>query len=279
MIFLITVTLIAISITLSNNRLTVLTSPLWRISHRTFLLILIVFLILTILTNLFQCVPPTIKHSLCSLGAPSHPPKCLNSTILYTTLGILHSISSVALLILSISFLQGLRMSYGTKLRLFVLFLIGFISCIASILRTVFQSRDGNSPDITSVYTAQLICAAICIFFALLTSNIPILSVMLPKKWRNDPWAIGSPQLNSLSIFNTAARKRSATFPRLGSDDFIREGVEGALTMESVRELEKDSFTRSTEKRWEEAFEMLCQSTQHNSKRKAGGSDAIEDVV
>ena len=279
MIFLITVTLTAISITLSNNRLTVLTSPLWGTSHRTFVIILIFFLIIIILTNLFQCVPTTIKYSLCSLGAPSHPPKCLNSTILYTSLGILHSISSVALLILSISFLQGLRMSYGTKLRLFFLFLIGSISCIASILRTVFQNRDENNADIIRVYTAQLICAAISIFFALLASSIPILSVMLPKNWRNDPWAIGSPQLDSLSIFNTAARKRSGTFPRLGSDDFIKEGVEGALTMESVRELEKDSFTRSTEKRWEEAFEMMCQSTQHNSKRKAGGSDAIENVV
>ncbi len=49
--------------------------------------------------------------------------------------------------------------------------------------------------------------------------------------------------------------------------------------MESVRELDKDSFTRSTEKRWEEAFETLCQSTHHNLKRKAGGSDAIKDVV
>ena len=169
-------------------------------------------------------------------------------------------------------------MSYGTKLRLFVLFLIGLISCIASILRTVFQSRDRNNADITSVYTTQLICAAISIFFAILASSIPILSVMLPKKWRDDPWAISSPQLNSLSMFNTAARKRSATFPRLGSDDFIREGVEGALTMESVRELDKDSFTRSTERRWEEAFEVMCQSNHHNSKRKAGDSDAIEDV-
>lgn len=272
MIFLITVTLIAISITLSNNRLTVLTSTLWRTNHRIFLLILIVSLIIIILTNLFQCVPPIIKYSLYSFGGPSQPPKCLNSTTLYTTLGILHSISSVALLILSVSFLQGLRMSYGTKLRLFVLFLIGLTSCIASILRTVFQSRDGNDADITSVYTAQLTCAAISIFFALLASSIPVLSVVLPRKWRNDPWAIGSPQLDSLSIFNTAARKRSATFARLGSDDFIREGVEGALTMESVRELDRDSFARSTERRWEEAFEMMCQSTQHNPKRKAGGS-------
>lgn len=170
-------------------------------------------------------------------------------------------------------------MSYGTKLRLFVLFLIGLISCIASILRTVFQSRDGNDAGITSVYTAQLICAAISIFFAILASSIPILSVMLPKKWRNDPWAIGSPRLDSLSIFNTAARKRSASFPRLGSDAFIREGVEGALTMDSVRELDKDSFTRSTERRWEEAFEMMCQTPHHDSKRKTGDSDAIEDAI
>ena len=224
-------------------------------------------------------MPPIIKYSLCSFGALSHPPKCLNSTILYATLGILHSISSVALLILSISFLHGLRMLYGTKLRLLVLFLIGLISCIASILRTVFQSRDRNNTNITSVYTPQLVCTAISIFFALFASNIPVLSVILPKKWGNDPWAIGSPQLSSLSIFNTAAKKRSATFPRLGSDDFIREGVEGVLTMESVRELDKDSFTRSTEKRWEEAFETMCQSNHHNPRRKAGDSNAIEDVA
>ena len=51
--------------------------------------------------------------------------------------------------------------------------------------------------------------------------------------------------------------------------------------MESVRELDKDSFTLSTEKRWEEAFETWCQSTHHNSKWKAGGSDddVTKDIV
>ena len=224
-------------------------------------------------------MPPTIKYSLLSLGALSHPPKCLSSTILYTTYGILHSISSISLLIIAILFLQCLRISYGTKLRLFVLFLIGSISCIASILRPIFQNQDRKNGDITRVYTNQIICAAISIFFALLASSVPILSVMLPKKWRSNPWAIGLPQLNSLSIFNATARKRSATSSRLGSDAFIKEGIEGALTMESVRELDKDSFTRSTEKRWEEAYQTWCQSTYHNSERKAGGSDAIKDVV
>ena len=224
-------------------------------------------------------MPPTIKYSLLSLGALSHPPKCLNSTILYTIYGIIHSISSVALLIISILFLQCLRMSHGTKLRLFILFLLGLISCVASILRPIFQNQDRNNADITHVYTNQVICSAISIFFALLASSVPILSVLLPKKRRSDPWAIGSPQLNSLSIFNTAARKRSATSSRLGSDAFIKQGVEGALTMESVRELEKDSFTISTERRWEEAFEAMCQSTHHNSKRKVGSSEATKDFV
>ena len=49
--------------------------------------------------------------------------------------------------------------------------------------------------------------------------------------------------------------------------------------MESVRELEKDSFTISTERRWEEAFETWCQSTHHNPKRKAGSSEATKDFV
>ena len=47
--------------------------------------------------------------------------------------------------------------------------------------------------------------------------------------------------------------------------------------MEAVRELDKDDFTRSTEKKWEEAFEMWCQSNHHhNSKWRDGDSD--EDV-
>lgn len=280
MIFLTTVTMTGISITLSSNRLTTLTSSLWRITHRIFLVILVVFLTIIILTTLFQCVPPTMKYSLLSLGTLPHPPKCLNSTVLYTTYGMLHSISSVALLIISFLFLRCLRMSYGTKVRLFILFLIGSISCIASILRPIFHYQDRNNADITRIYTDQITCSAISIFFALLTSNIPVLSVILPKKRRSDPWAIGSAHLSSLSIFNIATRKRSTTSSRLGNGAFIRQGVEGALTMESVRELDKDSFILSTEKRWEEAFETWCQSTHHNSKRKAGDSDdATKDIV
>ena len=279
MVFLATVTLTSISITLSNSRLSTLTSPLWRITHRIFLINLVVFLAIIIFTTFFQCVPPATKYSLLSLGTLSHPPKCLNSTVLYTTYGILHSISSVALLIISILFLQCLRTSYGTKLRLCILFLIGSISCIASILRPIFQNQDRNDPDITRIYTNQITCSAISVFFALLASNVPVLSVILRKKRRSDPWVIGSAHLSSLSIFNIATRKRSATSSRLGNDAFIKQGVEGALTMESVRELDKDSFIISTEKRWEEAFETWYQSTHHNSKQKAGDSDATKDIV
>ena len=51
--------------------------------------------------------------------------------------------------------------------------------------------------------------------------------------------------------------------------------------MESIRELDKDEFTLETEKRWEEAFEMWCQSRQHNEEWGAGDSDddAKKDIV
>ena len=68
-----------------------------------------------------------------------------------------------------------------------------------------------------------------------------------------------TPRLAGLSIFNVANEKKSNTTAFANEKAF--QGPENtANAIMLVAELDKDSFTRRTERRWDEAFEKLSHS-------------------
>ena len=235
--------LTSISITLSNIRVTAFSSRFWRVAHLAFLVLLSTVLIAIEFTTLLQCTPPTTQYSLLALGTPSYSPRCLRPSTLYTALGTIHSILAAALLILSALSLHRLGAFTRSEIRLIPLYLIGSLSCIGSILRPIFLNRDGRNLDVIRAYTQQSICSAISIFFALLASSLPVLN-NLPKRWRGESGAVDSLPPVGLAILHASQRRRRSD----RSNIFIKEGVHGRLTMESIRELELDAFAQMTEK-------------------------------
>ena len=255
LVFWITAGLTAISITLFNSRLTSLTSGRWAVAHNTFLVLLIGFIATSLLASLFQCTPIMVQYSLIDFGSLSKPPQCIDSNTLSSTLSIVHSIFNFALLCLSTIFIYQIKMSTGTKTRLSSIFLIGLISCTGSIMRLVVPHQD--YPDIIWAYKRQMAWSAVDLFFAVTAASLPVLNALLPKSWRG--WMRSTPRLADLSIFNVANEKKSNTIAFANEKAF--QGPENtANAIMLVAELGKDSFTRRTERRWDEAFEKLSHS-------------------
>lgn len=77
-------TLIKISMTLFNRRLTGLTSPRWQVVHYAFLALLVVWFFITLFINIFQCQPVTAFFNF-SLKVHTPTYHCLNTnTINYS---------------------------------------------------------------------------------------------------------------------------------------------------------------------------------------------------
>ncbi len=57
-LFLVSVGLVKVSITLFNRRLTGLTSKRWMIAHNVFLCLLVCYLLIVVFTNVFFCTQP-----------------------------------------------------------------------------------------------------------------------------------------------------------------------------------------------------------------------------
>ena len=251
--FWITAGLIKISITLFNSRLTSLTNSQWTEAHNAFLVLIIGFIVASLLASLFQCTPIAVQYSLVDLGSLSKAPQCIDSNLLRSTLDILHSIFSFALLYLSTIFLNQMKMSTSTKLRLGFLFSIGLVSCIGSIVRQIFAHQ--KNVDITRFYTHQMAWSTVDIFFAITAASLPILNALLPSSWRG--WLQSTPGPAGLSIFNVHEGIDSTAF----TNEKLFQGPQNtANTIMLVAELDKDSFTRRTERMWDEAFEKLSHS-------------------
>jgi hypothetical protein len=247
-VFWITAGLIKISITLLNSRLTSLTSSQWTDAHNAFLVLIIGFIVASLLASLFQCTPIAVQYSLVDLGSLSKAPQCINSNLLSSTLDILHSIFSFALLYLSTISLNQMKMSTSTKLRLGFLFSIGLVSCIGSIVRQIFIHQE--HVDITRFYTHQMAWSTVDIFFAITAASLPILNTLLPTSWRG--WLQSTPGPAGLSIFDFHEGIDSTAF----TNEKPFQGPQNtANAIKLVAELAKDSFTRRTEKMWDEAFE------------------------
>ena len=133
--------LVKISITLFNRRLTGLTSGWWIIYHNTLLALLVCYVLVATFLNLFQCRPATTNYSLIEIGQLPNKPTCLDESTLGISLSIAHIIFDFALLSVPIIVLIKVQMDAAKKFRLAILFSIGSVSCIGSVMRQILVSR------------------------------------------------------------------------------------------------------------------------------------------
>ena len=140
-----------------NMRLTGLTSPKWRIAHWTFFGLLVAYTITTLFVFVFQCDPPKANFDSIAAGKLSTAPRCLSENTLGSGLSSIHVAMDFCLLAVPIIVLWRVQMSWATKSRFFVVFGVGAMSCIGSVLRQLEQAnlKSDATCKICPLYSAK----------------------------------------------------------------------------------------------------------------------------
>ena len=214
LLFFLSVGLVKVSITLFNRRLTGLTSERWMIAHNIFLGLLVSYLLVVVFTNIFFCNPARVHFSMVAYGSNPTPPVCMNGKVLPVFLSVMHILFDFALLSVPLTVLWKIQMSTSKKIKLCLLFSVGSVSCIGSVMRQVIQTN--FKPDFTckchisESYADKDIAdgiallddaiksfqwTAVDIFFAITAASLPVLNAAIPKSWRAKS-KHGTPQLD-----------------------------------------------------------------------------------
>ena len=141
--------ILKISITLFNKRLAGLTSRKWQIYLNGLLVIYTLYVITAILTQAIMCVPVWILMRFDDLGTRNYMSKCLDSDQVSKALGLLHACFDFFLLPIPLIILRRTRMTTAQRMKLTLLFSMGLLSFIASIVRATLYIHRSASKDAT----------------------------------------------------------------------------------------------------------------------------------
>lgn len=181
--FWVTVGVIKMSITAFNMRLTGLSSRRWRIAHWTFFGLLIAFTITAFFLNVFQTVPASANFDYIAAGKLHKVPKYLSDFDLALSLGIVHAFMDFCLLAVPIIVVWKVQMTWLIKSRFLVVFAIGFITCISSILRTITTTNVKLTYDPLQTLHSIFRWNLIELTLGVLVANLPTMGTLLPGSW------------------------------------------------------------------------------------------------
>lgn len=197
-IFFTTVGIIKISICLFLRRISEATSRYPRIANDIFLFLLISYTLLALFWSCFQCSPAPAMWDKIYSGKLAQPAKCWSTLMVANTLSVIHVVMDFVLLLTPIVVLWKVRLNKKTKIRLFIVFSMGSLSCVASVLRELAQKS--ISKDITcrssltsstsyiylfSVdgYTGLLAWTVVDLTLAVVVASLPVISALIPQAW------------------------------------------------------------------------------------------------
>jgi len=148
MFFYVAAAFVKISICLFNRRLTGLRSRGWMICHNVMLGLISCFILALVFGEVFKCSPPLTQWGFLGFGRAASPPThCLKAKEYGLALSVLHIIFDFALLSVPLIVLGKMRMSTSKRIRLVLLFSVGSVSCIGSVMRQVIAYQ--TSEDAT----------------------------------------------------------------------------------------------------------------------------------
>ncbi|KAI4819800.1 hypothetical protein E4T44_10407 [Aureobasidium sp. EXF-8845] len=180
-IFFTTVGIIKISICLFLRRISEATSKYPRIANDIFLFLLIAYTLLALFWSCFQCSPAPAMWDKIYSGKLAQPAKCWSTLVVANTLSVIHVVMDFVLLLTPIIVLWNVRLNKKTKIRLFIVFSMGSLSCVASVLRELAQKS--ISKDITYGYTSLLAWTVVDLTLAVVVASLPVISTLIPKAW------------------------------------------------------------------------------------------------
>ncbi len=168
------VTLVKISMVLFNRRVTGLSSRRWRIFHNSFLVLLVVWFFVSLFINIFQCDPAIALYTY--TGRAAHPEyKCMNGDDIAISFSIINAVTDFALFCVPIFVILRVRMSWGRKFRLVMLFGLGAVCVMSSIVRTTLAGK-GSAEDYTWSSVQTVSWTVVDITFSAAVASLPALN-------------------------------------------------------------------------------------------------------
>ena len=126
-----------------NRRITGMTSKNWQKAHWTYFTILVILMVTCIFLNIFSCSPIATAFTLSSIGKMEDPRKieCLDRNAISLATRAVHIITDWLLLPVPLIIVWRLQMPLRKRIKLMLVFGIGLISSIASIVRNILSER------------------------------------------------------------------------------------------------------------------------------------------
>lgn len=106
------------------------------------------------------------------------PAKCWSTELMANVLSVLHVVMDFVLLATPIIFLWKVQLNKAKRVRLYLVFSLGALSCVASIVRQLAQKH--INMDITYGYTSLLAWTLADLTLALVVASLPVMSALIP---------------------------------------------------------------------------------------------------
>ena len=129
------------SITAFNIRLTSLSSKKWQVVNWTFFTTCAIYTLVAFFLNVFQCNPAGGSFDLFILARSGSPPTCVGVAHMNTILRAINITLDYCLLAVPVIVLWKAQMSWKMKGRLFVMFSVGGLACVGSVMTLVSKFR------------------------------------------------------------------------------------------------------------------------------------------
>ncbi|KAL8686134.1 MAG: hypothetical protein Q9218_007323 [Villophora microphyllina] len=179
--FWVAIAAIKISLILFYMRLTAFTSRTWTIAHRTFIIVLVLCAIVSVIVSAFQC-NPTFATNVREISRTGIQPKCIPTLNLVIGLNIWNILADCLLLVVPFMMLWRVQMKQSTKLKVCIAGVIGFANIGFAIGRTVAQAKEQDKVfDLTHTGPTTFMYSATELTLGIFTANIPVLSALVTK--------------------------------------------------------------------------------------------------
>ncbi|KAG9252399.1 uncharacterized protein F5Z01DRAFT_690613 [Emericellopsis atlantica] len=137
--------------------------------------------------------------------------ECFNQRVLILVDNVISLVSDIVVLLLPCPLAKQLQVGLMAKIKIAVVFGVGGIACIFSLVRLIFIINNGNSPDQTYVFMEINLTGVAEVGIGLVCATLPLMPALW-KSIRHEEKAGYSSQANSnFEMFDSHKRSRNAT--------------------------------------------------------------------
>ena len=282
------------SITAFNIRLTSLSSFKWQVINWTFFVICGLYTLIAFFLNIFQCDPAGGSFDILILARSERVPRCVGVANMNTILRAINITLDYCLLAVPVIVLWKVRMSWIMKGRLFVMFGVGGLACVGSVMTLVSKFHlktdalcklHGRQCVLSLTllpgnYTGILGWSLVELTLGVLAASLPTLAFFLPKSMKTNnsiPTAEVRVSHTHSKNYDSARRVNTKTSFHLEDPDDLYVDTErtGIVRTQEVELSRRQSSDLDSERRSTSLYD-LTKDQKHSSwfnSREDNGTD------